>query len=81
MEKSFKIKLPKPPNFLIIEIPGSSGETTIPVSALTESEARKMADDMFNQFLDHWRKKTTQAREAQLSPATKHLCPSLQPQP
>lgn len=54
MEKSFKLKLPAPPNFILIE---GFTEVSIPVSDLTAEEANQYAEELKKAFIKHWQSK------------------------
>lgn len=64
MEKKFKIKLPAPPNFLTYEAPkgypsqNQLQQNVIPITALTKEEAESFAEEIKQQFLDHWKRLT-----------------------
>jgi hypothetical protein len=68
MEKSFKLLMPTMPNFISYEGPArpkqegfSAEKNCIPVSDLSEEEARQYAEEMKAAFIEHWKELKSKA--------------------
>jgi len=63
MTKSFKLLPPSMPNFISYEVPprprsdGISFDNKIPVSDLSQQEAKAYSELMAEEFMKHWRKR------------------------
>jgi hypothetical protein len=65
MDKILKINPPLMPNFFQYQMPPGKREDgfkfnhSIPIGELSEEEAYEFADMMKNEFIKHWRSKTS----------------------
>jgi hypothetical protein len=58
MDINVSLKLPEMPDFLTIQLPGTTKpDQTIPIETLTREQAEKFADLMRKRFMDHWESK------------------------
>ncbi len=57
MHSNIKLKLPTPKNFIILDLPHRTDRPCIPIEHLSQEESEQYAEELKQQFLDHYKKK------------------------